>query len=375
MNNFSVFLNKILDSKIARRLLISMIYCCFLVFFLYVSAIKDYFFPSSTLYVYGFVDMFHPETISDFEKKYKTKVLLRYFESNEELLAKFKINKGIGYDVIVSSDYMVRFLHQENLLYKLDQKKLSNQTELDPRLMGKHYDLKNIYSMPYSWIPYGIIFRKDIYEDVPDEVGLELLFTNPKLLLHGIKNPYRLCMTDDSREAMFLADLYLFNLASNYSPERVAELQELLIKQKAWVESYLNQDLAYPLLSGLIQVAYTPLFAVDKVLKSSEKFAFMLPREGSLFAIENLAIPVTCKKIDLAHKFINFCLSCEEQSRMSNFYGMNPSNKLAYKFLDQRRVENKHIFPDDEKFAKLHLTPYDTPIKVFEDVWLAVKSS
>lgn len=358
-----------------RRSLIIGFYLAVLTGFLYISTIKDYFFPSTALYVYTFVDMVHPKSLAAFEQEHKVKVVLRYFESNEELLAKFMINRGAGYDVIMTSDYMVEFLRKDGLLHKLDRAQLPVIAELDKRLMGHYYDVDNEYTLPFSWIPYGIIFHKELFAQPPDKISLNLLFEDPRMHTKGKIKPYHICMADDAREAIFLASLYLFGDVASWSEERLSQIELLLIKQKTWVESYVNQDLAYPLFSGLIKVAMAPLFAAYKVLKSSQDFIFMLPKEGSVYSIENLAISRSCKKVDLAHKFINFMLSKQEEARMSNSCGMHPSNKAAYALLHPDIVSNRHTFPDDETFAKLHLLSNNVPLKTFEEIWLAVKSS
>lgn len=375
MNKLSKFFEVITQSSLGRKTVLISLYGSLLGIFLYVPVIKDYFFPPQSICVYGFTDMFHPETIVEFERKHKTKVILRYFESNEELWAKFRINRGSGYDVIMTSDYMVELLRRENMLHALNHQQLPTLQDLDPRLLNKNYDPNNTYSLPFSWIPYGIIFHKKLFAQEPETVGLHLLFSNPKDKLHGVIKPYRICMTDDSREAMLLASLYLFGNVTSWAPEQLKQIETLLINQKDWVESYANQDLAYPLLSGLIKVAMAPLFAIDKVLKASNDFAFLLPKEGSMYSIENLAIPRSCKRIELAHAFINFALSKNEAARMSNHYGMNPSNKAAYTMLRPKILNNKHAFPDDEHFAKLHLLSNNVPLKEFEKIWLAVKST
>lgn len=375
MNKFKNFFRGIIESSIGRKTLIVSGYVLLLGIFLYIPVIKDALFPPQSICIYGFTDMFHPETITEFERTHKVKVILRYFESNEELWAKFRINNEIGYDVIMTSDYMVELLRRDNMLHPLNHKSLTVHSELDQRVLNKSFDPGNSYSLPYSWIPYGIIFHKSIFAQHPEKIGLNLLFSNPKEKKHGIIKPYRICMTDDSREAMLLASLYLFGKVSSWAPEELNQMEELLINQKNWVESYVNQDLAYPLLSGLIKVAMAPLFAVDKVLKASKDFSFLLPEEGSMYSIENLAIPRSCKRVDLAHAFINFALSKNEAARMSNYYGMNPSNQTAYEMLRPEVFNNKNAFPDDKRFAKLHLLSNDVPIKKFEKIWLAVKSS
>lgn len=375
MNKLKKFFFEITESSIGRKTLIMSGYVLLLVIFLYIPVIKDALFPPQSICIYGFTDMFHPETINEFERTHKVKVILRYFESNEELWAKFRINQEIGYDVIMTSDYMVELLRRDNMLHPLNHTSLPALSQLDKRILNKSFDPENNYSLPYSWIPYGIIFHKSIFAHQPEKIGLNLLFSNPSDKMHGITKPYRICMTDDSREAILLASLYLFGKASSWESEQLNQIEKLLILQKNWVESYVNQDLAYPLLSGLIKVAMAPLFAVDKVLKASKDFSFLLPEEGSMYSIENLAIPKSCKRLELAHAFINFALSKNEAARMSNYYGMNPSNQTAYEMLRPEVFSNKNAFPDDEHFAKLHLLSNDVPIKKFEKIWLTVKSS
>lgn len=375
MNRRRVLLNLIAESRVGRRSFIVLLYIFLLGLFLYLPLVTDYFLPPTSLYVYGFTDMFHPESIAAFERTHKVQVVLRYFESNEELFAKFQINRGAGYDVIVSSDYMVEHLRKAGLLRELDKASLASFHQLDPRLLNKSYDPGNTYTVPFSWIPYGIIFHKDVFKEQPHEIGLYLLLEDPSLCNQGIKYPYRICMTDDAREALFLSSLYLYGDIASWDKARLNEEQALLIKQKKWVESYVNQDLAYPLLSGVIKAAFAPLFAVDKVLKTSADFTFMIPKEGSLYAIENLGIPKLSKQAELAHKFIDFMISKQEAGRMSNYYGMNPSNREAYSLLRAEVIQNKHMFPDDEIFARLYLTPNEIPTKACEEVWLAVKSS
>jgi hypothetical protein len=60
-------------------------------------------------------------------------------------------------------------------------------------------------------------------------------------------------MTDDSREAIFLANLYLYHNIDSWESPRLEKMKTLLINQKNWVESYVNQDLTYQLLSGVIK--------------------------------------------------------------------------------------------------------------------------
>jgi spermidine/putrescine transport system substrate-binding protein len=375
MNNKKEFITKIFQSSFFMRFCIVVFYFALLSLFLYSSKLKDFFFPDRTLRIYTFVNNFLPDSIKEFERLNGVRVVVRYFDSNEELFAKFKISRGVGYDLVSPSDYMVEALIKEDLLQKLDHTKLPVIRELDHRLIKLPFDPENAYSLPLMWVPYGIIFSKSIFRDVPDKISLSLLFENPKLYKGSMLESYKICMIDDCREALFFAYLYLFKEFKHFSSERLEKMKNVLINQKNWVESYSNQELKYYLLSGTVKVALAQLVHVKKLVEENGVFDFKIPEEGSLISIENLVIPKTSNHADLAHKFINFILSKEVAHKNSSFYGFNTTNRLSYEYIDKKSLDNKHFYPDDAMFKKMHLLGNAIPLKVFEDIWLTVKSA
>ena len=64
------------------------------------------------------------------------------YDSNEAVLE--KLQSGVAdYDLVVPSDYMVRILIHLKLLRPLDQARLKNLGNLDPRFLDKEFDPKN----------------------------------------------------------------------------------------------------------------------------------------------------------------------------------------------------------------------------------------
>jgi spermidine/putrescine-binding protein len=97
-------------------------------------------------------------------------------------------------------------------------------------------------------------------------------------------------------------------------------------------------------------------------------------QQGSVFVIESLAIPVSCKKVDYVHEFCSFLLSEKNAVLNSKKFGYNPSNKKSYPSLDKKFFENPNFFPDDEMFQRLHLLRQDfLSSKSVENLWLKVK--
>jgi spermidine/putrescine transport system substrate-binding protein len=362
-------------TRVSRKFFIIFIYLVVIAFCLYAPRFADLFGIKKTLNIYAFTEMISPESIKLFEEEMGISVNIKYFESNEELHAKFKISAGEGYDVIVASDYMIQILAQEGLLHRLDHKKLPVIKELDARLLDQGFDAQNNYSLPLAWGTYGLVFNKTLFKKTPEEISLNLLFNNPEenFALGRVAHNYKICMVDDAREAVMFSGLYLFNRVKVGGLEEFGAIQKLLIKQKSWVECYSNSSLQYFLFTNIIPIAITSSAYMKKILESTDQFDFKIPKEGSLLVIESLAIPAACRNVDMVHKFINFMLSEKIATLTSDLYGYNPTNKKSYAFIDKKFLCNNALFPDAETFARLHLTYDYLPRKELENLWFGVK--
>lgn len=368
MNKKNIF-----NQKLITYFFIIVGYLSLMTFFLYLPKIKTFFIKDQSIYVYAFVDMISIDTIKEFEKKYGIKVSVKYFDSNEELFAKFKISKGEGFDLITPSDYMIEKLRQEGLLAKLDHTKIPLIKHLDSRFMNRYFDPENKYSLPYFWTAYGIVYNKKIFKKPID--SLDIIFKHPKHFAHLITQPLKICMLEEFREAAFFASQYLFGYKKQLSNKDIKKIKDLLMQQKQWIETYLHQDMRYYLFSEVFHVAITSSSYIKRVLELSNDFAFVIPKEGSLLSIENLAIPKKSKKKDLTHTFINFLLTRENLCYNSQEFGYNPANKLSYQDIPEKLRKNPNFFPDDRVFATLYLLRNDLPIKKLNDMWWEVKSS
>lgn len=361
---------------ISRRSLIIAFYLSCLFAFLYFPHIIDYFkADDNSITVYTFTEFISSESLRKFEQKTGIKVRLQFFESNEELYAKFKINQGEGYDLITPSDYMVEIMRKDGLLQEVDTADLDNFKDIDQRLLGQYFDPGNKFSIPLCWLVYGIVYNKNLIGSNFKYADLNLLFSDINGLIEDkiVAKPYRICMIQDPREMVYLGALYLFGHANNLTEQEFAQIQDLLSHQKKSVESYTSVGVPYFLMGNIASVAVVTSHQMRKMFESNENFIFEIPKKGSLFVIENLAIPAKSHKSDLAHKFINFMISEETAGLHSAMYGTNPSNKLAYNRIDKKFTENYNFFPNDAVFSKLHLIKNDISLEKVDSIWLAVR--
>lgn len=343
---------------------------------LYIPNLIEFISPQKSLTIYTFTEMVSPAVAKEFEKMTGVPVNIKYFQTNEELHAKLSISKGKGYDLIVASDYIIETLIKENLLSPLEHNKLSVIPFIDKNLMNHFFDPNNRYSLPLAWYTYGIVYDKSLFTNPSLDVNLELLFRNPQFIhQQGITlAPYKICMFDDPREAIMFAELYLFGTILKPSLVIFDTVEKLLIEQKQWIESYTSSSLQYFLSSGLSPVAITSSSYMKKILKTTDRFGFQIPRQGSILVIDNLVISAQSHNIDLAHQFINFVLSKKSATVNSSAYGYNSSNVQAYQATDEAFLNNPHFFPDQAMFKKLHILRQEYfPKEIVEKIWLSVK--
>ena len=382
-----------LTGRIFARTLIIVFYlgvmaACFYSPYMYES-IKRFFAngkPEITIYTPR--EVFSLEKFKEFEKKTGIHVRVTYFNTNEEMLAKFKISRGIGYDIVVPSDFMVELLRKEKLLQKLDHKKISNYPKLDKRLLNKFYDPGDQYSLPVAWIPYGIGYNKK-YFDFDDNASWGMIFERSHLMQLHLSQAYmahkkgcldlprismpRISMLNDARESLFLGAIYLFGRVDGLTTEQWMQVKDLLVRQKSIIETYTEAGAKQLLLSDIVQLAVMPAARIKEV-DDPENFGFVIPKEGSLLDIMALGILATSKKADMAHKLIDFLLSKEVGAYNFNEVACNPSNQEAYPLVDKKYRENKAFFPDDEMFKRLFILNNEISPALLEKIWFLVKS-
>jgi spermidine/putrescine transport system substrate-binding protein len=358
----------------SRRVVIVGLYFVILIGFLYFPRVFEYFSAEKSINVYAFTEFISHEAIEEFEKDTGIKVRVQYFEFNEELYAKFKINQGEGYDLITPSDYMVELMRKDGMLQQIDLSKISNFKEIDPRLLGKYFDPQNRFSIPLCWLVYGIVYDKNIKGVNFKDTNLGMLLRDPwdLVISDEFSKHYKICMVQDPRDMIFLAAIYLFNRTDNLSQDELIEIQNLLSRQKSWVESYTDVSIPYFLASGIAHVAVMTNNRMKKLEEESDKFIFQIPKEGSLIAIENLAIPAKTKKSELAHKFIDFLISKKISAMHMNLYGSNPSNLSA---IEGKSLKNPNFFPSAKMFDKLHIMSNEISLDKVDSMWLAVRFS
>lgn len=288
-----------------KRFLLGSLLPMFVLFFVACTPKQD---PSTegthekkTLNLFIWSNYVSAESLKDFEKESNIKVNVSHFASNEELLAKLQAGAS-GYDAVVPSDYMVMTMRNLQLLEPLNKTLIPNAAKINSQFLGKEFDPKNEFSLPYGWSITGIAYNKKFF---PDGVkSWKDLMENPKLRGH-------IGLLDDTREVFGMA-LKILGQSLNTKDEKVLkEALAYLTKNKAQIKAFLSDPMESILNGEVWAVQMYSSDALQARAKTQGTIEFVTPSEGGTFAIDNLVIPKTAQNKEGAHKLLNHLLSVE----------------------------------------------------------------
>ncbi len=356
----SLFYRPLLNSLLLLFFLISTISC---------TAKKD---PSEggsaekkTLNLFIWSNYVSDESLKEFEKESNIKVSVTQYASNEELLAKLQAG-ATGYDVVVPSDYMVTVMIKLGLLEPLNASLIPNKAKLDSQFLGKEYDPRNEYSLPYSWASTGIAYNKRFF---PEGVkSWKEFFENPKLKGH-------IGLLDDTREVFAVALKVAGHSLNSVDEKELKEAQAFLIKNKGSVKAFLSDSME-AITSG--EVWATQMYSSDALqakAKTKGIVEYISPEEGGTFSIDNLVIPKSAQNKDGAHKLINYLISLENSRRFVQKIYAGPVLTETKGHLPQELQNNSALFPPKSTLDKLEmLKDLGAATAVYDRLWTELKT-
>lgn len=298
------------------QILIFFFWIAIIAIFLMLPSLSTFFKkPQKSLTIFAPPLLLDPVYLKNFEKETGIKLYITYFENGATLLSKLSATGGIGYDIIIPDDHALEWLIQHDFVKKIDKDKLSFLNELNPLLLNNYYDPQNTYSVPYYWGIYGIGFNSEIIS--PDALG------DSWAILFDKKIPgNRICMTDDPREAVMIAAQYLFGnidaLKDSHAREQVTKL---LIEQKKHVEVYTLSRSDNLLQTKSCAVAAVMSPELWRLNREYPHIDMMIPREGSFFIIDAIAIPKATHKDDMIYDFINYLYKKDVITHHAQLFG------------------------------------------------------
>jgi len=298
--------------------------------------------PHKLLNLYTWDTYIGKHTLADFEKASGSHVNVSLFANNDELFAKLR-DGNPGYDVIVPSNDFVERLHQAGSLIALDHAKIPNLANIDPRFLNPPFDPGRTVSVPYTWIVTGIGYRKSKVDGVPDSW---------KWVLDSDRYKGRIGLLAEASELFEIGAKYLGLPANTADPATIARIQAMLLKQKANVAVFHDDNGQDLLLAGDIDLVIEYNGDIAQVMREDKDLDFVVPREGGIIASDSLCIPKGAPNPDLALAFINFVLDAHNGADISETIRYPTPNAAALALMPAEYRNNPVIFPPPAVLAK-----------------------
>ncbi|MEE9297635.1 MAG: spermidine/putrescine ABC transporter substrate-binding protein [Acidimicrobiia bacterium] len=294
------------------------------------------------------------DMLAAFEEEFGVSVVLTEYDSNETMLA--QIEAGVGYDVVVPSDYMVSIMKGADLLIKFNPDTVPNLSNIAAEFTALPYDPGNQYSAPYQWGTTGIGYK---YGSIDDENGVSWgVIFDPE---QADPNTGFISLLDDERETMGAALIYLGYSINTLDEAQVDEAADLISATRARLAAFSSVGYADLLTSGEFVVSQgwngDFLFAYDTASTDDydayEDFGYAIPVEGAAAWVDTIAIPSTVEHPCSAQTFINFMLDAFIGGELTNYNYYASPNAAAEEFIYPEILEDPSIYPPPDVLERL----------------------
>ncbi|SMC87830.1 putrescine transport system substrate-binding protein [Fulvimarina manganoxydans] len=311
--------------------------------------------------VYNWSDYIDESILSDFTKETGIKVVYDVFDSNEILETKL-LAGGTGYDVVVPTGTFLARQINAGVFQELDKSKLSNWDNLDPDILERlaMYDPGNEHAVNYMWGTTGLgINSKMVKERLGEDQPLnswDLLF---KPELAEKLSDCGIYMLNTPEEVVPAALNYLGLDPNSDNPDDLQKAEDLLLSIRPYVRKFHSSEYIEALANGDICMAHgwsgDILQSRDRAAEAGQgvEIQYVIPKEGAVIWVDNMAIPADAPHTEEAYEFINYMMRPEVIAKATNFVNYANGNAAADEFVEPAILNDPSVYPDKETRQRL----------------------
>lgn len=306
-------------------------------------------------------------TLADFRTATGIRVQASYFATNDELFAKLR-GGNPGYDVIVPSNEFVTRMREADMLMPLDFGLIPSFANIGPEFRAADFDPAPRHSVPYTWLVTGIGYRKSRVNGVPDSW---------KWLYDSDLYKGRIALLSEAADVFRLGARYLGHSLIGVTPDVVKQVEAMLIRQKPFIKAFHEDNGQDLLLAGDVDLVMEFNGDIAQAAREDPDIGFVIPKEGSLFNADMLAIPRGAPRPELAHQFINFLLDAEAGKHIIETILYPSPNAAAKALMPEDYRANPIVFPSGPGFDATEWGRYEGPeqARLFEDAMTRVRAA
>ena len=307
------------------------------------------------LHIYNWNDYIGPTTVDRFKEFCKCQVLYDTYGDNDELLAKLE-GGASGYDILVPTGNAVETLIKKGALLPIDKAQLPNFKNLNPAYLNQPFDPGNKYSVPYASSLTVIGYSEQKLQELAIPTDTWAAVFDPK---HLAKMKGKVTVLDSPNELLAAALKYLGYSVNDRDQKHWQQAKNVILKAKPYWQAFNNTSYIRGLVTGNIWLAhgYSNDFFQANLRAQEEKrkhsIGYDVPKEGAVFALDNMVVHNSAPRPDLAHKFINFMLDGQNSAELTNMTGSGNPNTQAMKHIKPEVAQTKAVALNADTMKRL----------------------
>ena len=333
--------------------------------------------------VFNWSDYVDPAVIEDFTRETGIKVIYDTFDSNEMLDSRLFAG-GAGYDVVAPSASFLQRQIKAGVYRPLDANRLSNARNLWPEIAARlaRYDPGNRYAVNYMWYTTGIAYN---VAKIRERLGNKPIVSWEQALRPENLKKIADCgvhMLDSPEDMFAIALQYLKRDPNSKAPEDIRRAANLLSSLRHSVKKFHSSEYVNALANGDICFAIgwsgDAMQARNRARESDNgvEIAYVVPNEGMLISLDNLAIPKDAPHPDEAHVFIDYLLRPDVAARNTKATHFANGVLASRPLLDEEIAADKGVYPDEATMKRLYAVtaPDQGTQKMVTREWTRVKT-
>jgi spermidine/putrescine transport system substrate-binding protein len=297
------------------------------------------------LRIYTWTDYVKPELIQRFEQENNCTVAIDTYDSNESMCEHLNSRDKGPFDLLFPSSYMVKIMHGQGLLQKLDHGRIPNLQNVDSAYLAMAFDHEMDHSVPYAM---GITCLGYLGSQVKD-------FTPSWAMLDRGDLKGRMTMLDDYRETIGAALKFLGYSLNSTNDQELAAAKEVVLRWKKNLAGFDNEAYNTDLAAGKVRLAHGYGGDLMQVRSENPDIQIAVPQEGVSLSFDDMVIPADASNVELAHQFINFVLDPRVAAELTEYIYFLCPNEVSYQYLSKETRADPILLPPPEMAEKLEM--------------------
>jgi spermidine/putrescine transport system substrate-binding protein len=302
-----------------------------------------------------------PEVVKKFEEKYKVKVNITDYDSNDTALAKVRAG-GHGFDMVVPSGNAMPIWIQDGLLLETRPDQMENFKNVDPKWVEVPYDPGRHYSVPWQWGTVGVSVRTDKYKGDINSWGI--LFNTPDELKGKVN------VVPEMNDVVDAAVAYNGGERCTTDKDVLKKARDTLVAAKPnWVA------MEYSTIEKMVKGDYLATSdwngsAMRQRLQNADiKYGY--PKEGFTTWMDNLSVLKDAKNVENAKLFQNFVMDPENAAGLSAFarYGNGIKGSEAFMPADMKGAPELTIPAEMEGKYQFATACPPEAVEIYTKIW------